>query len=150
MATGPARYYHKDGSNRKTEISDVWNQSSVGKILKSPTTQGFKTIGGRENNRRPARGTDGMPIRNTPKGIFTDEEWNQVQEVLRSRSRTRERSNDAAPLLGVGFCAGCGNRLYRVVNSAKGKQYSYYRCVPKTGKPRCTGYTFNESTVQPC
>ncbi|MGW6334106.1 recombinase family protein [Nocardia rhamnosiphila] len=144
----PSRYYHKPGSTRKTEVSDIWNQASVGKILNSPATQGFKLIGRSVKERRLARGADGMPIRYTPKGIFTDEEWGRIQEVLRSRSRTRERSHGAAPLLGVVFCEGCGNRLYRVTTTTKGKPYPYYRCVPKTGKPRCIGYTFHETDVQ--
>ncbi|MBF6276305.1 recombinase family protein [Nocardia nova] len=142
----PARYYHKEGASRKTKISDIWNQSSVGKILKSPATQGFKLIGRSVKERRLARGTDGMPIRYTPKGIFTDEEWTQIQASLQSRSLTRERSHGAAPLLGIVYCEGCNYRLYRVVNEhPNGKTYSYYRCVPKDGKPRCTRHTFLES-----
>lgn len=145
----PARYYHKEGVSRKTKVSDVWNQSSVGKILKSPATQGYKLIGRSVKERRLARGADGMPIRYTPKGIFTDEEWTQIQEVLKARSRTRERSHGAAPLLGIVYCAGCGDRLYRVVNThSNGKKYSYYRCVPKSGKPKCEGSTFLESEIQ--
>ncbi|WP_169335862.1 recombinase family protein [Nocardia tenerifensis] len=145
----PARYYHKEGANRKTKVSDIWNQSSVGKILKSPATQGFKLTGRSVKERRLARGGDGMPIRYTPKGIFTDAEWNEIQEILRSRSRTRERSHGASPLLGIVYCHGCKDRLYRVVNSnPNGKTYSYYRCMPKTGKPKCPGATFLESAVQ--
>ncbi|WP_405167120.1 recombinase family protein [Nocardia sp. NBC_01499] len=144
----PARYYHKEGAKRKTEISDTWNQSSVGKILKSPATQGFKLIGRSVRERRLARGADGMPIRYTPTGIFNEEQWNQIQEILRNRSRTRERSHGAAPLLGVVYCGKCENRLYRVVNTNGTKKYSYYRCVPKSGKPRCIGCTFTESMVQ--
>ncbi|MFC6009574.1 recombinase family protein [Nocardia lasii] len=145
----PARFHLKEGSNRKTEVSDTWNQSSVGKILKSPATQGFKLIGRSVKERHLARGADGMPIRYTPTGIFTDEEWTRIQQHLAKRSRTRERSNGAAPLLGIVYCDQCEDRLYRVVNShANGKKYSYYRCVPKTGKPRCTGATFLESWVQ--
>lgn len=145
----PARYHHKDGAKRKTPVSDIWNQSSVGKILGSPATQGYKLIGASVKERRLARGSDGLPIRYTTTGIFSDEEWSQIQEVLRSRSRTRERSNGAAPLLGIVYCDRCEHRLYRVVNPGKnGKTYSYYRCVPKTGKPRCKGATFLESAVQ--
>lgn len=145
----PARYYHKEGVSRKTKVSDVWNQSSVGKILKSPATQGYKLVGRSVKERRLARAADGMPIRYTPKGIFTDDEWSQIQEILRDRSRTRERSHGAAPLLGIVYCGGCEHRLYRVVNSnPNGKTYSYYRCVPKDGKPKCPGYTFLESTTQ--
>ncbi|WP_170160807.1 recombinase family protein [Nocardia puris] len=145
----PARYYHKEGAKRKTPVSDVWNQSSVGKILGSPATQGYKLIGASKKERRLARGSDGMPIRYTPTGIFSDEEWTQIQEKLRNRSRTRERSHGAAPLLGVVYCERCGDRLYRVITSnPNGRKYSYYRCVPKTGKPRCEGASFSESAVQ--
>ncbi|MFQ6331032.1 zinc ribbon domain-containing protein, partial [Nocardia sp. CWNU-33] len=121
----------------------------TGKILKSPATQGYKLVGRSVKERRLARAADGMPIRYTPKGIFTDGEWSEIQESLRSRSRTRERSHGASPLLGIVYCGSCEDRLYRVVNSnPNGKTYSYYRCMPKSGKPKCTGYTFLESATQ--
>ncbi|BAW04435.1 integrase [Nocardia seriolae] len=145
----PTRHYYKEGASRKTEVSDVWNQSSVGKILKSPATQGYKLVGRSVKERRLARGTDGMPIKYCATGIFTDEEWTQIQDRLKTRSRTRERSHGAAPLLGVVYCGGCKDRLYRVVTSnPNGRKYSYYRCVPKSGKPKCEGNSFLESTTQ--
>ncbi|WP_194852886.1 recombinase family protein [Nocardia sp. SYP-A9097] len=145
----PARHYHKEGASRKTEVSDDWNQSSVGKILKSPATQGFKLVGRSVKERRLARGADGMPIKYCAKGIFTDEEWNQIQAILKTRSRTRERSHGAAPLLGIVYHSVCEDRLYRAsTTNPNGKTYSYYRCVPKSGKPRCTAATFVESVVQ--
>lgn len=127
--------------------SEHWNQSSIGKILRAPTTQGFKTLG-TGKDRRLARGADGMAIRYVANGIFTDEEWNKIQASLKQRSRSRERSHGAAPLLGIVFCQGCGNRLYRARTTHRGKGYGYYRCVPKAGKPRCEGYSFSEEHVQ--
>lgn len=142
----PARVSNREGSKRKGEVSDTWDQTSVGYILKSPATQGYKLIG---KERRLARGADGMPIRYTARGIFPDDKWNQIQEVLRSRSRTRERSHGAAPLLGVVYCGKCEDRLYRGVNTnANGKTYTYYRCLAKAGKPRCAGASFLESATQ--
>lgn len=146
----PARYVANNQgpdsrSRRKTVVSDHWNQSSIGKILRSPATMGLK-LEGTGNNRRLVRGLDGLPIQ-MASPLFTDEDWAAIQARLGERSRTKERSHGAAPLLGVAYCGGCKERLYRVVNTAKGKTYSYYRCVPKAGKPKCEGHSFKESDV---
>lgn len=147
----PARYVANNQgpdsrSRRKTPISDHWNQSSVGKILRSPATMGWKLEGSNTKTRRLVRGLDGLPIQMAPP-LFTDDDWAAIQAKLDERTRTKERTHGAAPLLGIVYCGGCRERLYRVVNTSKGKTYSYYRCVPKAGKPKCEGYSFKEADV---
>ncbi|MFI1798878.1 recombinase family protein [Streptomyces sp. NPDC020379] len=151
-APAPATHvYENQGpdsrSKRKTPPRNEWNQSSIGKIMRSEATQGFKLAGRSIKTRRVARGEDGKPIR-IADPIFTPEEWTQIQVALDKRSRTKERSHNAAPLLGIVYCGGCQDRLYRVVNTSKGKEYEYYRCVRKTGKPACAGFTFKAAYVE--
>ncbi|WP_194282976.1 recombinase family protein [Saccharothrix syringae] len=133
-------------SRRKTKVSDDWNQSSIGKILRSPATMGLKLEGRTAKEKRVVRGEDGLPIRMAD-ALFSDEDWTSIQEKLTKRSRTKERTHGAAPLLGVAYCGGCQERLYRAVTTSKGIQYSYYRCIPMSGKPRCEGHTFKEAEV---
>lgn len=134
-------------SRRKTPISDHWNQSSIGKILRSPATMGLKLEGSSVKNRRLVRGLNGLPIQMADP-LFSEEDWAEIQAKLGERTRTKERSHGAAPLLGVVYCRSCEDRLYRVVNTSKGKTYAYYRCVPKAGKPKCEGHSFKESDIQ--
>ncbi|MDX8047859.1 recombinase family protein [Lentzea sp. BCCO 10_0798] len=133
-------------SRRKTEISDVWNQTAISKILRSPASMGLKVEGRNQGTPRLVRGLDGLPIQ-MAKELFSQEDWDAIQVRLEGRTRTRERSHGAAPLLGIAYCGGCQDRLYRLVNVAKGRTYSYYRCLAKPGKPRCEGYSFKESDV---
>lgn len=133
-------------SRRKKEISDNWNQSSIGKILRSPASMGLKLEGSSVKNRRLVRGADGLPIQ-MAEALFNDDDWTAIQAKLGERARTKERVFGAAPLLGIVYCGGCKERLYRVVNTSKGKTYSYYRCVPKAGKPKCEGHSFKEADV---
>lgn len=148
----PARYVAQahtveTRSRRKTEVSDFWNQSSIGKILRSPATMGWKVTGRSVKTRRLVRGKDGLPIKMAD-GLFKPEEWADIQAKLEVRSRTKERSHGAAPLLGIVYCNGCKERLYRVVNTSKGKTYEYYRCVPKSGKLKCLGHSFKAADIQ--
>ncbi|KIQ65538.1 hypothetical protein TR51_16940 [Kitasatospora griseola] len=134
-------------SKRKTPPSNHWNASSVGKILRSPATMGFKLIGRSVKARKLARDTKGLPIR-MAKPLFTDEEWAAIQAVMDERSVTRERSNGAAPWLGVVHCDRCGDRFYRQEDHASnGRVYEYCRCVRKTGKPACKGQSVKAQRV---
>ncbi|MFD0274636.1 recombinase family protein [Kitasatospora sp. NPDC127111] len=134
-------------SKRKTPPSNHWNASSIGKILRSPATMGLKLIGRSVKARKLARDTKGMPIR-MAKPLFTDEEWAAIQAAMDERAVTRERSNGAAPWLGVVHCDRCGDRLYRQENHARnGRVYEYYRCVRKTGKPACRGQSVKGERV---
>ncbi|MFG2821590.1 recombinase family protein [Kitasatospora sp. NPDC048365] len=99
-------------SKRKTAPSNHWNASSVGKILRSPATMGFKLVGRLVKARKLARDAKGLPIR-MAKPLFSEEEWAAIQAAMDERSVTRERSNGAAPWLGVVHCDRCGDRLYR-------------------------------------
>jgi len=133
-------------SRRKTEVSDKWNQSSIGKILRSHACMGLKLTGRSIKARTITRDDNGLPIRMADP-LFTEEEWATIQETLDARARTKERSHGASPLLGIAYCWGCKDRLYRVVNTTKGKKYAYIRCVPKAGKPKCEGCTFKDEEV---
>ncbi|MFI9328758.1 recombinase family protein [Kitasatospora sp. NPDC052868] len=130
-------------SKRKKPPSNHWNASSIGKILRSPATMGFKLAGRSAKARKLARDIKGLPIR-----MATEEEWAAIQAVMDKRSVTRERSNGAARWLGVVHCDRCGDRLYRQENHARnGRVYEYYRCVRKTGKPACKGQSVKAQRV---
>ncbi|MFF7588642.1 recombinase family protein [Kitasatospora purpeofusca] len=144
----PAQYViQQQGENsrskRKKPPLSIWNQTSIGKILRSPATMGFKLLGTNAKNRRIARDDKGLPIR-IADAIFTAAEWEALQEALKTRTVTKERSNGTAPWLGVAHCDTCAARLYRQVTENKnGKTYEYYRCVKTAGKPKCgPGYSF--------
>ncbi|OJY42237.1 recombinase family protein [Pseudonocardia sp. 73-21] len=136
----------KEKSKRRKAASTNWEQSSLGKILRSPATMGLKVTGRTVKDRTVARGADGMPVRMADP-LFSDDDWGGIQARLTERSRTKERNHGAAPLLGIVYCAGCQSRLYRVVNTATLKNgetrtYEYYRCIKDASKPRCAGHTF--------
>lgn len=132
---------------RKAPELNAWNSTTISGFLRSPATQGLKCAGSNRTTRRVVRGKDGMPIRMS-EAIFTDQEWDQIQGILDSRASSKERVQNAAPLLGVVFCGVCSGRLYRLKNKQKagGKTYNYeyYRCQPTTpgGRKPCKGQSF--------
>lgn len=133
-------------SRRKTETKGTWVQAQVGRIIRSQSCMGLKMMG-RGANRKLIRGENGLPVR-IADPLFTDEEWAGIQGALDKRTSTRERSSNAAPLLGLVYCLGCGERLYRSNTTANGTTYSYYRCVRNAEKPACRGYSFKPEELQ--
>ncbi len=132
-AVTPARYYapQNPAKPRRRAISDVWNPSSVGKILNSDACMGIKLTGPSVRERKPLRDRAGLPIV-VAEPLFTAEEWAALKLSLAKRAKTMERSAEGtAPLLGIVHCGQCQSRLYRVVNKSAKKVYEYYRCTPK-------------------
>ena len=148
-AVTPARHYAPKNplKERKRPISDIWNATSVGKILNSDACMGIKLTGPSVRERKPVRDKSGLPIV-IAEPLFSKEEWARLKSSLAKRAKTRERSADGtAPLLGIVHCGKCEGRLYRVRNVTQKKTYEYYRCVPKKGVDACADTTFDAANL---
>lgn len=136
-------------SRETRETKGTWVSEQVGRILRNQACLGLKMMG-RGTNRRLVRGENGLPVR-IADPLFTDEEWAALQAALNQRSVSRERSHNAAPLLGIVYCKSCGERLYKhssKPNGPESKEYVYYRCIRTATKPKCNGYTFKADQLQ--
>ena len=148
-AVTPSRYYAPKNplKERKRPIGDIWNPTSIGKILNSEACMGIKLTGRSVKDRTPIRDKSGLPIV-IAEPLFTKEEWASLKASLAKRAQTRERSAEGtAPLLGIVHCGQCQGRLYRVRNVNPKKTYEYYRCVPKKGVSACTDATFTAAEL---
>lgn len=123
-----------------------WSQSNILRVLRNPACNGVK-MQGRGKDHRVVRGPDGLPVR-IGEAIFDDAEWAELQAALDKRSQSKERSKNASPLLGIVFCASCGERLYRSVTRRGAVEYVYYKCQRVNGKPACKGYSFKAGYVE--
>lgn len=90
----------------KTQIGKEWQETSVSRILTSPTLAGFQVrMEGSVQTIR--RGRDGKPIRFTDHPIIGEERWRDLQDVLKSRSRHRGQPQSRHMLWDVAFCRNC-------------------------------------------
>ncbi|WP_100485700.1 recombinase family protein [Mycobacteroides abscessus] len=100
-----------------------WSATTVRRVLTSERTQGIRMSEG-----KPVLDSHGTPIR-MAEPTFTDDEWEQIQQVLNQRSTSgRARHMTDNPFAGIVYCV-CG---YAVAQhrrkSSSGKEHTYVRC----------------------
>ncbi|MGW7542250.1 recombinase family protein [Streptomyces sp. NPDC054770] len=99
-----------------------WTSGTLSKVLRGPSLMGHRTHGG-----QTVRDAYGDPVL-VGEPLLTDEEFQDLQEVLATRANgtRRPRSRTTALLTGVAHCAGCAGRMYLAVR--KGYPYGDYTC----------------------
>lgn len=121
------------GEKRQEPRGYRWDESAVGKILRSPSLIGYPTHYG-ELIRK-----DGIPVR-WWEPIVNEGKWLMVQETLDARGDFRRgiRSN-RSDLLGVVFC-GCGRPFHFRKIKKRNREYLYYRCASIVDRkaPNCS------------
>jgi site-specific DNA recombinase len=95
-----------------------WHATTLARILKSPML-----IGQIPYNGTVARDDDGVVVRRQP--ILTDEKWSRVQSAL-ARSSTARTSARSSPMIGVLFCALCGQPMHLLRRNDRPNYF--YRC----------------------
>jgi DNA invertase Pin-like site-specific DNA recombinase len=120
-----------------------WQDSTVRRILTSPTLAGF-VVKMEKSVQTIRRDRDGNPIRFTDDPIISEDRWKDLQDALKSRSRSRGEPQARRMLWNVVFCRNCSQpceddlpcpehdvRLYghqRVKHTSKGNRYDCKRC----------------------
>jgi site-specific DNA recombinase len=101
-----------------------WRGPTLNSILRSPALLGYVVHKGKQ-----VEGDDGMPL-TLAVPIISETRWDSLQRALSdpARSVRKERTQSPSLLLRVAHCALCGQRLYRQVHVASGREYNYYRC----------------------
>jgi len=89
-----------------------WKTTAIEEMLKCPIYAGYVQAGDRlVKGKHPA--------------IWSEELWQRIQGVREQRQRRRARIVESWPLLaGIGWCAGCGAKLWHQPHS----QHRYYEC----------------------
>ncbi|WP_194916907.1 recombinase family protein [Catenulispora rubra] len=104
----------KPGESRPEPKGYRWNESTLTKILSSPS------LIGRQRHNGEIITEDGIPVEFMPP-IVDKEDFDRVQEILGLRGDFRRGiKGTASDLLGVLFCP-CGDPLYRVNSTTDGR-----------------------------
>ncbi|EFL13868.1 predicted protein [Streptomyces sp. C] len=128
-----------------------WSLSTVVRMLKSRRLLGVKMTGtGKGVNKlgTPTLNDDGTEYRPFP-AVFTDEEFDELQSVLKEKEGTPHSSEHTRDRIrGTAFCARCGYAMNRQISTKPNHQYVYIRCRKRKGKPACPGVGMPSDNVE--
>ena len=70
---------------------------------------------------------DGLPLQ-VAEPLVPITLWREVNTILNSRAKTRQRPNARGLLLNIAVCDQCDSNLYLAVQRAGNREYRYWRC----------------------
>ncbi|MET7482457.1 recombinase family protein [Streptomyces sp. NPDC005538] len=133
-----------DRAKIPTYSNGKWNNQQVLRTLRNPAVKGIRTEGGTKAvtyKSTPVLDKNGHEIRVTDNPILTDEEFENVQAALATRSKNKrhhEKNRRPTRFLGV-MKHQCGRNVnetnnYKELSTGEVKEYRYLRC-PECRKP---------------
>ncbi len=130
-----------------------WHATSVRSILNNPVYLGKVVFG-----RRKTKGffdksivdvpeQDWIVVDDTHEPIITQEVWDTVHQIMKSRRRENS-SGEVQMFAGLVKCSGCGSSLNASYSKPKGK-YTGFSCrvYKNYGKERCTSHAIGWVTM---
>lgn len=136
----------------QTRFPGTWSTTMVRRILTNPTYAGHLTQNRRRKVSYKARQYENLPrdqwvvVKNTHEPLVTQEEFDQAQELLKTRSYSSKRGQPHL-LTGLVFCADCGSPMTYVRN---GPTRTYMVCQGYRAGGRlhlCTAHLMREDKV---
>lgn len=134
----PMEYKHSNGSNYstkfKTNYQANWSAVSVVRILTNPVYTGTLIQGRRTTPNYKVKKSiqkdesEWARVDNAHEAIIRITEFNLVQELQRTPTRSGAGIESAYPLSGKVFCGNCGKPVKRLSVCSGGKKYAYYNC----------------------
>lgn len=134
----------------RTRNGALWAASSVRRILTNPTYSGKIWYGKRKTNPENGRLEPVSPdewkvVDGEQEAIVSTEMFQEVQEILSTKTRKPTRAKNSYLLAGLLRCGKCGGPMYGYTFTKRGtnKTYVYYKCHNNTSKGRavCDGMT---------
>ena len=130
-----------------------WHATSVRVILNNPVYLG-KTVFGRtktkgffDKTRVHTTEEDWTVVEGTHEPLITQEIWDVVHQMMRSKRRENTRG-EIQMFAGLVKCADCGGTMNVTYNSKRGRYTNFTCWVYKThGKERCTSHSIGWKTL---
>ncbi|MEV4501022.1 recombinase family protein [Streptomyces klenkii] len=104
--------------------------STLLRRLRNPALMGYRVEEDKNGGVRRAKvvlGSDGKPIR-VAEPVFTEDEFESLQEVLDGRKKNQPARNSETKFLGVLICHDCGTNVTLKKTTTDGRPYRYLRC----------------------
>lgn len=132
--------------NKEPAKQCAWNPFTVENILHDPVYIGhmvnhkYETINYKTKERRRVPKEERIVVKNTHEAIIDPEDFNRVQEILRSRSRIHRHEFDNW-LQDKVYCADCQRPMSLQIKVQKSGLHPSFRCIHSYKFPKeCTGY----------
>jgi len=137
-----------------TDNDGLWTGSTVRRVLLDHVNLGHmvqgkqRVVSYKVHDRVSVPRDEWIVKENTHEAIFTPEEYDALERVLRRDTRTA--NGEGAVHLFSGFlrCADCGKALQR--KSANGRVYYACRTYTEKSKQRCTRHSIRLDTLESC
>lgn len=131
-----------------------WSPTAVDRILKNEIYTGVM-LQGKETTpnykikkRVKIPKEDWFRVENTHEAIIPKEDFEAVQKLMLSDTRTSPEKAKLHLFSGFLRCGDCGSNMVRKVIKSNGKIYSYYICSKnKENKNQCSSHRVNESQL---
>lgn len=134
----PMEYKRSNGSNYstkfKTNYQANWSAVSIVRILTNPVYTGALIQGRRTTPNYKVKKSiqkdesEWARVDNAHEAIIPMTEFNLIQELQRTPTRSGAGIESAYPLSGKVCCGSCGKPVKRLSVCSGGKKYAYYNC----------------------
>lgn len=154
----PKEYKKSIGTNYKGGFSgavkSMWSSATVKRILTNEMYLGHMVQGKTEkinyklkkSVEKPEK--DWIKVENTHEPIISEDNFQIVQNLLKSDGRVSPVSEKNSLFTGILFCGDCGEQMIRRVNRYKNTQKVYYICSTKNRGEGCTRHSIQEEALK--
>lgn len=131
----------------------LWSSASVKRILTNEVYLGHLVQGKSQKINYKVQKVIAKPEKewiraeHTHEAIITEDDFNIVQNLLKSDSRKSPDMNKPGRFAGLLFCGDCGEQMVRRVNHYKGKTKVYYICSTKNRGEGCSRHSIKETVL---
>jgi len=154
----PKEYKKSIGTNYKGGFSgavkSMWSSATVKRILTNEMYLGHMVQGKTEkinyklkkSVEKPEK--DWIKVENTHEPIISEDNFQIVQNLLKSDGRVSPVSEKNSLFTGILFCGDCGEQMIRRVNRYKNTQKVYYICSTKNRGEGCIRHSIQEEALK--
>ena len=151
----PSEYKRKQGIKFNTPFQKnataLWSPVAIKRILSNPVyigtlIQGKETTPNYKVKKRIIKPEDEWSIiAETHEAIIEKTDFEAVNGLLNTDTRTSPKQDTVFPLSGIMFCGDCGNNIVR----KKSRNYYYYTCATNKMGKGCTAHSFSTNELEP-
>ena len=132
----------------------LWGSASVKRILTDETYLGHLLQGKTQKVNYKVKKSVEKPkeewvrVENTHEPLVSEDDFQIVQNLLKSDSRLGPGMEKAGLFAGLLFCGDCKEQMVRRVNRYKGKEKVYYICSTKNRGEGCSRHSIEEEVLK--
>ena len=132
----------------------LWGSASVKRILTDETYLGHLLQGKTQKVNYKVKKSVEKPkeewvrVENTHEPLVPEDDFQIVQNLLKSDSRLGPGMEKAGLFAGLLFCGDCKEQMVRRVNRYKGKEKVYYICSTKNRGEGCSRHSIEEEVLK--